>query len=205
MNIDNVKRDDWIVAGLAVLLIIVLAAFPWFSFSFGPLSFDFTGTDSPDGWLIVLAVIALIALLFDLGLEQFSPQTQVPAINDSRAMNRFVLAAAAGGLMFLKFLFHLGHIGNLGWGFWLGAVVVIALVYFAMRLAGVGGDLGAGIMPANRPGAGRGPGTSGSRPGSESASAAGPSSGAESATRPPAATPAGGPSEPPTSTPPPGA
>lgn len=64
---DNVRREDAIVGGLAVLLIIVLVAFPWFSIGVGPFSFTLTATDAPDGWLGVLALIALIALIADLG------------------------------------------------------------------------------------------------------------------------------------------
>jgi hypothetical protein len=182
VNLDNVRRDDWIVGGLAILLIITLFAFPWFSISAGPFTFDFTGTDAPDGWLGVLAVIALIAVVADLALERLSPQTQVPAINNSRTMTRFVLVVAAAGFMALKFLFHLGHVGDLGWGFWLGAILAAALVYVAMQ-ARAGGEISFA-----RPG----------RPASATPST-------PPASAPPASTTAVGSSEPPPSSPPPGA
>jgi hypothetical protein len=153
--VDNVKREDAIVGGLAVLLIIVLVAFPWFSIGIGPFSFTLTATDAPDGWLGVLAVIALIALIVDLGVELFSPQTQVPAIADSRKMTQFVLAAAAAFFMFLKFLFHIGHFSDLGWGFWVGVIIVAALVFMTAqaRTAGVS----AAPMPRRRPAPSNGP------------------------------------------------
>lgn len=194
MNLDNVKRDDWIVGGLAVLLIITLVAFPWFSLGGGSVggisipSFDYVGTDAPDGWLGILAVIALLATVADLAVERLSPQTQLPEIGGSRTMTRFVLVSAAAGFMALKFLFHIGHIGDLGWGFWLGAILAIALVVFAMkaRTADAGGS-------APRPTA---------RPAATGAST--PPASTPPASTPPASTPSAGPSEPPSSSPPPG-
>ena len=161
MTMDNVRREDAIVGGLAVLLIIVLVAFPWFSIGVGPFSFTLTATDAPDGWLGVLALIALIALIADLGVELFSPQTQVPAIADSRKMTQFVLAAAAALFMALKFLFHIGHFSDLGWGFWVGAIIAAALVFLTAqaRTAGVS----ASPRPTRRPVPSGGP-TPGSAP-----------------------------------------
>jgi hypothetical protein len=180
VNVENVRREDWILGGLAVVLVIILVAFPWFSLGFGPIDINLTGTDGPDGWLGVLAVIALLALIADLALERFSPQTHVPEIGGSRAMTRFVLAAAAAGFMALKFLFHLGHVGDLGWGFWVGAIVAGGLVFFAMQ------------ERANAP-AGTVPRSAATPP-------------APPAATPTAQTPpASGPSEPPPSSPPPSA
>ena len=62
-----------------------------------------------------------------------SPQTAVPAIGGSRTNTRFVLALATALFMALKFVFHIGHFSNLGIGFWIGLVLVIALVYFALQ------------------------------------------------------------------------
>ena len=183
MNLDNVRRDDWIVGGLAVLLIITLVAFPWFSIGGGSIggvsipSFDFSGTDAPDGWLGILAVIALIAAVADLSVERMSPQTQLPEIGGSRTMTRFVLVAAAAGFMALKFIFHLGHFSDLGWGFWLGAVVAGVLLFFAAQARTA--DTGASAGPRATP------------------TSPGPST-------PPAPTPPAGSSEPPPSSPPPG-
>ena len=184
---DNVRREDAIVGGLAVLLIIVLVAFPWFSIGVGPFSFTLTATDAPDGWLGVLALIALIALIADLGVELFSPQTQVPAIADSRKMTQFVLAAAAAFFMALKFLFHIGHFSDLGWGFWVGAIIVAVLVFLTAqaRTAGVS----ASPMPTRRPAPSGGP-----TPGPTSGSA--PTSTPPPSTPPPSSSP-----EPPSSPP----
>lgn len=141
MNIDNVRRDDWIVGGLALLLVLDLLILAWFSFgatvTVGSTSISvggsLTATDAPDGWLGVLAVISSVLILVDLGFEYISPQTAVPAIGGSRASTRFVLALATALFMALKFLFHLGHFSNLGVGFWIGAVLVIAMVFFTLQ------------------------------------------------------------------------
>jgi len=141
VNLDNVRRDDWVVGGLALLLVLDLLILAWFSFggtvTVGSTSISFggslTATDAPDGWLGVLAVISALLVLVDLVIERVSPQTAVPAIGGSRVMTRFVLVCATAAFMALKFVFHLGHFSNLGIGFWIGLVIVIALVYFAMQ------------------------------------------------------------------------
>jgi hypothetical protein len=143
VNLENVRRDDWLVGGTAVVLAFDLLVFAWFSLPSASLTIggttvafgggSLTATDTPDGWLGVLAVIALLALIADLALERFSPETHVPMIGESRAMSRYVLAIAAATLMALKFIFHLGSFANLGLGFWLGAILAGALVYFTMQ------------------------------------------------------------------------
>jgi hypothetical protein len=126
---DKVSTDDWIVGGAALLLIIDLLFLPWFSYSVGIFSFTLTATDSPDGWLGILAVICAILLLADLWIERFSPQTQLPTIGGSREQTRFVLAGATTLLVGLKFLFHI-HFSLFGFGFW-AAVVLSAILMFA--------------------------------------------------------------------------
>jgi hypothetical protein len=141
VNLDNVRRDDWLVGGLALLLVLDLLILAWFSFggtvTVGSTSISFggslTATDAPDSWLGVLAVISAVLVLVDLAIERLAPQTAVPAVGGSRVATRFVLAAATGVFMALKFLFNLDHFSNLGFGFWLGAVLVLALIYVAMQ------------------------------------------------------------------------
>lgn len=138
MKVENISRGDWIVGGVALLLVIDLLFLPWFSVGGGSVSgisipsADLTATDAPDGWLGLLAVLAALALIADLALERLSPQTQLPAIGGSRPMTRFVLAAAAGGFVTLKFLFHV-HFSYFGFGFWLAVLLVAALVFLAMQ------------------------------------------------------------------------
>jgi hypothetical protein len=136
MNLQNVGRDDWILAALALLLVIDLLFLPWFSISasVGPvtLSVSVTATDAPDGWLGVLAVLAALALIADLAIERLSSQTQIPAISGSRLLTRLVLAALAAGFVALKFLLHI-HFSYFGFGFYAAVVLAAALVYFSLQ------------------------------------------------------------------------
>jgi hypothetical protein len=134
MSTDNIRRDDWILGGLAILLVIALVAFPWFTVSYFGISASSTATGAPDGWLGILALIAALAVVADLGAERLSPQTQLPAIGGSREMTRFVLAAAAGGFVALKFLFHISSTFKyLGFGFPVDVVIAGALVFVALQ------------------------------------------------------------------------
>lgn len=142
MSIDNIRRDDWILAGLALLLVIALVALPWFSIGGGSIgsfsipSVDLAATDTPDGWLGILAVVASLALIADLAVDRLSPQTQVPAIGGSREMTRFILAGAAAGFVALKFLFHI-HFDVFGFGFYVCAVLAAGLLFFALQARNV--------------------------------------------------------------------
>jgi hypothetical protein len=171
VNLDNVRRDDLIVGGLAIVLAIFLFVLPWFSLSVtvGPFSAsaDFTATDDPDGWLAILAVIAVLAVLADLAVEYLSPQTQLPEIGGSRANTRFVLAAIGAGFIALKFLFHI-HFSYFAWGFYVIVVVTVAFVYFAAQARMAAPSVASYPTPPPPPpsepaGTGSGP-TSGSTP-----------------------------------------
>jgi hypothetical protein len=132
VNGENVSRDDWILGGVGLLLVIDLLFLPWFSISFGPISVTSTATGAPDGWLGVLAVLAAIAVVADLAIERLSPRTQLPAIGGSRSQTRFILACVAAGFVVLKFLFHV-HFSLFGFGFWLAVILTAGFVYLAIQ------------------------------------------------------------------------
>jgi hypothetical protein len=92
-----------------------------------------------DGWLGILAVIASLAVVADLAIERLSPQTQLPAIGESRMDTRFILAVVAAGFVALKLLFHI-HFDLFGWGFYVNVIVTVALVYVAYQ-ARAGGTI----------------------------------------------------------------
>lgn len=133
MSLDNVSRDAWIVGGLALLLAIDLLFLPWFSISFGFVTVTSTATGDPDGWLGILGALTAIALVVDVAVEQFSPQTTMPMFGGSRASHRLILAAATAVFVALKFLFHV-HFSLFGFGFWAAAVLTIALVVATVRV-----------------------------------------------------------------------
>ena len=142
MSLEKIRTNDWVVGALALLLLVDVAALPWFTFPGATVTFSGTtlaygvggslsATDQPDGWLGILAAIALVAVATDIALERLSPDTNVPAIRGSRAITRFVLVTAAALLLALKFLFHITSAGNLGFGFWAALVLMPVLVFFA--------------------------------------------------------------------------
>ncbi|HYZ80220.1 MAG TPA: hypothetical protein VE571_03070 [Solirubrobacteraceae bacterium] len=136
MNFSDVTRDDRILAGVALLLIISLLFLPWFStsISIGPISASFTATatDDPDGWLGILAVLSAIALIADLAVERLSPGTTVPNIGGSRTQTRFVLACITALCVALKFLLHI-HFSLFGYGFYVSVILAAALVWVALQ------------------------------------------------------------------------
>ena len=132
MNLDNLKRDDWLLGGVALLLVIDLLFLPWFDIGIGPISVTSTATGAPDGWLGVLAMLAALALVIDLAIERLSPQTRLPALGGSRAATRLALAATTALFVALKFLFHI-HFSLFGFGFWAAVVLTAALVVLALR------------------------------------------------------------------------
>ncbi|HXD64219.1 MAG TPA: hypothetical protein VNV17_06370 [Solirubrobacteraceae bacterium] len=136
MKFDSVSRDDWILAGLALLLIIDLLFLPWFSASvtIGSFSASFTATatDAPDGLFGVLAVLSAVALIVDLGVERLSPGTTVPNIGGSRTQTRFVLACVTALFVALKFVFNI-HFSDFGFGFYAAVVLTAGLVWVAFQ------------------------------------------------------------------------
>jgi hypothetical protein len=134
MRSDALSRDDWIVGGLALLLAIDLLFLPWFSFSYGVISFTTTATGSLDGWTAVLAMFASIAVLADLLIERLSPQTTLPNIGGSRTATRRWLAVVAAAFVALKFVLHI-HFSYFSIGFYAGVVLAAALVFATMRLS----------------------------------------------------------------------
>lgn len=132
MNLDAMRRDDWLLGGVALLLVIDLLLLPWFDIGVGPVSITSTATGAPDGWLGILAVLAAVALIADLALERLSPQTAVPAVGGSRATTRLALAGITALFVALKFLFHV-HFSLFGFGFWAAVVLTVGLVFLAIR------------------------------------------------------------------------
>jgi hypothetical protein len=132
MDTTNIKRDDWIVLGLALLLFIDLIALPWFSVSFDGLTATYAATSAPDSFLGILALLTTLALGADLAIERLSPSTAIPNIGGSRTQTRLVLAGVTAFLLALKFLLHI-HFSYFGFGFYAAVVLTGALVYFTLQ------------------------------------------------------------------------
>lgn len=135
MNVNDISRDEWIVGGLALVLVLDLLFLPWSAIGVGAgaqsISITSTATGSPDGWLGVLGLLAVVALIADLIIDRLSPQGQLPSIRGSRAATRVVLAAAGVALLAFKLLLHIGSAGEIG--FWAAVVLSGGLLYTTRR------------------------------------------------------------------------
>jgi hypothetical protein len=141
LHLERLSREDWILAVVAALLVLDLLVLPWFSFGATinvgsatvSIGGSLTAVDAPDAWLGVLAVLSSAFLIADLGFERLSPETRLPSIASDRETTRYILACVAAGLIVLKFLLHIGKFGELALGFWLGVLLVAALVALTRR------------------------------------------------------------------------
>jgi hypothetical protein len=136
MDVSKFTRDELILAGLALLLVIDLLFLPWFdiTIAFGTFkeSATSTATGAPDGWLGVLAVLTALALMAYMAIDRLAEGVELPAIGGNPATTRLVLAAIAAGFVALKFLFNI-HFDAFGVGFWGAVVLSAALVAVAAR------------------------------------------------------------------------
>lgn len=136
MDLSKFTRDELILAGVALLLVIDLLFLPWFEVTVGlgtlTLSASSTATGAPDGWLGVIGVLASLAVVADLALERLS-NAELPTVGGTRAATRLALAITAAACVAVKFLLNI-HFDLFGFGFWAAAVLAVALVVFARRL-----------------------------------------------------------------------
>jgi hypothetical protein len=150
MNRISVGPDERILAGLALLLIVALVDFPWFDFSYTPMvrppsipglagpiypTTTATATQSPGGWLGVLAVVVALALLLELGLRWLWPEITLRRIMQSGGTTRVVLASLVAVLLGSKFVLHIDFAGyrSFAWGFYVDAAIAAALLALALR------------------------------------------------------------------------
>jgi hypothetical protein len=137
--LSTLSRDDWLVGGGGILLIIDLLLFPWHHESAtilgATVSASQTATSAPDRFWGVVAVLLAIVVVVDLALSLLRPQTQVPTTQLGRAMTRCVLA---GLVIFFLLLKLFAHTQYLGVGAYLGFLFAIAVVVGAYRYAQTG-------------------------------------------------------------------
>ena len=141
LHLERLTREDWIIAGVAALLVVDLLALPWFSFGATinvgsdsvSIGGSLTAVDALDAWLGVLAVLCSAFLITDLAFERLLPETRLPSIASDRETTRYILACVAAGLIGLKFVLHLGRFGELALGFWMGLLLVAGLVGLTRR------------------------------------------------------------------------
>jgi hypothetical protein len=132
LDFSKLSREDWLVGGGGILLAIDLLFLPWYHVTIGLISVSAAATSAPDGFWGVLALLVTIAIVVDLGLALFSPQTQLPTTPLGREMTRCV----AAGLVLLFLLIKLiDHTSYLGIGVYPAFILAIAVAGGAYREA----------------------------------------------------------------------
>jgi hypothetical protein len=124
VDFSKLTREDLMVFAGGILLFIGLIAFPWHSYSFGPVSIDRSALESPDAIWGILAMIVTVAILVDAALERFSPATVIPTTQYGRAMTRVGLCALLLLLLLIKFV---ATLNNFGWGFFIDVILAIVV------------------------------------------------------------------------------
>ena len=134
MDFAKLRREDWMVLGGGVVLIIGLLAFAWYSIFGATLA----ATSSPYAIWGILALIVTIAIVADYALALFSPQTEIPSTKYGRDLTRLGACALLLLLLFIKFI---SHVGSLGWGFFVDIIlagVVTAGAWLIVQRAATG-------------------------------------------------------------------
>jgi hypothetical protein len=127
----KLSREDWIVGGGGILLILSLLIFGWYSYP--SVTVDGTtlaggsiaATSAPYAIWGILALIVTLAVVVDLSLARFSPATVIPTTNLGRDMTRTAAAGVVALVLAIKFF---AHVGNFGFGFVLDVVLTIIVV-----------------------------------------------------------------------------
>ena len=132
MDFSKLSREDWMVGGGSILLIIFLFALPFYSYSYGPYTATAAATSAPASIWGILALIVAIVILVDWALQVFSPETAIPTTPLGRELTR----AAAGGLVVLLLLLKLIlHTSYLGWGCFVDIIVALVVTYGAWAIS----------------------------------------------------------------------
>jgi hypothetical protein len=122
VDFSKLSREDLMVGGGGLLLLIGLLAFPWFSVSYASVgSYTAVATDSTGGIWAILALIILFAVIVDLGLARFSPETVLPTSKFGRELTRSFAVALIVLLMLIRVI---AHTGNWGWGFFVDLILL---------------------------------------------------------------------------------
>ena len=132
MDFSKLSREDWMVGGGGILLIIFLFALPFYSVSAGIYTATAAATSSPASIWGILALILAILVVVDWGLANFSPQTQIPTSQLGRELTRAAVAGLVVVLLLLKLILHTSW---LGWGCYVDIVVALLVTYGAWAIA----------------------------------------------------------------------
>jgi hypothetical protein len=128
VDFSKLSREDWMVGGGGIALIVSLFIFAWYSGT----GYSFAATSSPYAIWGILALIATIAVVADLALARFSPATVIPTTQLGRDMTRAATAGFVALMLVIKFF---AHIGSFGFGFVLDVLLTAIVVFGAWMTA----------------------------------------------------------------------
>lgn len=132
MDFSKLSREDWMVGGGGILLIIFLFALPFYSVTVGPYTATAAATSSPAGIWGILALILTIVVVVDWALSVFSPETQIPTTQLGRPLTRAAIAGVVVVLLLLKLVI---HTSILGWGCYVDIIVAAIVTYGAYAIS----------------------------------------------------------------------
>jgi hypothetical protein len=146
VDFSKLSREDLMVGGGGILLVIGLLFFAWYSVpSFDGVGGSISATSSPYSIWGVLALIVTIIIIADLALARYSPATTLPTTQLGRDMTR---AAACGVVLLLLFIKFIAHVGSFGYGFFLDIIFAIVMASGAwLNAQGKVTRVGAGPTP----------------------------------------------------------
>jgi hypothetical protein len=128
VDFSKLSREDWMVGGGGILLIIFLFALPFYS----DYGYTAAATSAPASIWGILALILAIVIVVDWALAVFSPQTTVPTSPAGREMTRVYAAAVVVVLLLIKLILHTSY---LGWGCFVDIIVAAIVTFGAWSLA----------------------------------------------------------------------
>ena len=135
MDFSKLRREDWMVLGGGIVLIIGLFVFSWYSVDGATAA----ATSAPYAIWGILALIVTIVIVADYALALFSPQTVLPTTKYGRDLTRVGACALLLLLLFIKFL---AHVGWFGWGFFVDIILAGVVTAGAWAVLARGGATG---------------------------------------------------------------
>ena len=124
MDFSKLSREDWMVGGGAIVLIIDLLFLCRGTRIARPFDAARGPTRRAAIWG-VLALIVTIVVLVDLALARFSPATQIPTTQLGRDLTRAAIAAVALLFVIIKLIDNTSY---LAYGTWVGLILAVVIV-----------------------------------------------------------------------------
>jgi hypothetical protein len=133
VDLSKMRVPDWILGGCALVLIIDLLFFPWHSVDTVLGDFNYSATESPNGFWGILALLLALVVLVVVILRRLTT-VNLPELPIPWGDALFYGAIATLAVLVIKLLL---ETDALGFGAWLGILLAGGMVYggFATKQA----------------------------------------------------------------------